>query len=305
MDRALVYLNSDTVVSGDYLTVSASPSLITLWKQVMGNLNDTMGVDDADRPQPPSSYFANPPHGEVRDVNTDWEVDFNGDDWKFGVLGSGSDYTVFLDHFGIPSMDFSFGKREGHYGQYHSIYDSFAWMDHFGGRDGEVGSAFDLMAFSAKIWGLLAMRMATLDIVPLDHIIQGQALSQYASFIEKQVKSNGTIDLHNLTKSVDHYKQAAAKLQLKCTDKNTLDQSNVDDCNEKIAMSERQFLLGSGLPRRPWFKHVLQAPGMDLGYAAEPFPGIQQALDDGDFELAIQQVRMTAERIQAAAMSLE
>jgi N-acetylated-alpha-linked acidic dipeptidase len=316
MKRALVYLNTDTVVSGDYLTVSASPSLITLWKQVMRDLNETVGNDNITS-QPQSGYshnFANPPYGEVRDVNTDWELqmELDKDDWIVGVLGSGSDYTVFLDHFGVPSIDFSFDKRLGHYGQYHSIYDSFAWMDQYGGRDGDVSSAFDLMSFSAKIWGLLAMRMATSDIVPLDHIMQGQALTKYVSHIKEQVKGKGCIDLYNLTKAIENFQQAAATLQLQCTDsfsRKTLvlsaDGIDIDECNDKIAMTERQFLLDAGLPDRPWFKHILQAPGLDLGYAAEAFPGIQQALNERNFDLAQNQVDVTAERIQAAALRLE
>ncbi|KAG7344538.1 transferrin receptor-like dimerization domain containing protein [Nitzschia inconspicua] len=320
LKRALVYLNTDTVVSGDHLSVSASPSLISLWKQVLGDLTTTSSSssDHMERRQLQHKlHFANPPYGEIRDANTNWEMQKTRggeDDWKIGVLGSGSDYTVFLDHFGIPSMDFSFGKSTGHYGQYHSIYDSFAWMDQFGGRDGERGSAFDLMAFAAKIWGVLAIRMATSEIVPLDLIVQGQALTKYTTHIEDQVKSSDELKLQNLTSAVDSYKQAAAKLHLKCKNNHQEPQAQfrsmiesrykIDDCNEKIAMSERRFLSNDGLPRRPWFKHVLQAPGMDLGYAAEAFPGIQQALDEKNFALAQVQLDVTADRIQAAATFL-
>jgi N-acetylated-alpha-linked acidic dipeptidase len=317
MKRSLVYLNTDTVVSGDYLTVSASPSLITLWKQVMRDLNGTAGKDNiTSQTQSGYPFFANPPYGEVHDVNTDWKINMESDkdDWKVDVLGSGSDYTVFLDHFGVPSLDFSFGKRSGQYGQYHSIYDSFAWMDRYGGRDGEISSAFDFMAFSAKIWGLLAMRMASSEIVPLDHIVQGQALTKYLWNIESQVKGKDYINLQNLTKAVASFQQAAAKLQLQCKNNMArwsgkvsglqMNGIDIDECNDRIAMTERQFLLDTGLPGRPWFKHILQAPGIDLGYAAEAFPGIQEALNERNFDLAQDQVAWTAERIQAAALRL-
>ena len=88
--------------------------------------------------------FRNGPFGEIRDANTYWEWD--DDEVKpdgIGILGSGSDSTKFLDHFGIPSLDFSFSKKTT-YGQYHSIfYDSFVWMDRYGGYDDKVGSSFD------------------------------------------------------------------------------------------------------------------------------------------------------------------
>jgi N-acetylated-alpha-linked acidic dipeptidase len=310
--RALAYLNVDTVVSGDHLKVSASPCLISLWKEVMTDMNQMTILD----PSKQMFRFANPPFGEIRDANTNWKVKDNND-LKVGVLGSGSDYTVFLDHFGVPSMDFSFGKPDAQYGQYHSIYDSFGWIDRFGGHPGRPGTAFDLIEHASKMWGLFVMRMAASEVAPLDHIVQGQALTNYAAHILEQV--NGTINTQNLTQAIDNYKKAAAKTQLHCrsgTAKNekvvlssprsrVSDPADTDQCNEKIVMAERQFLLHSGLPKRPWFKHVLQAPGMDLGYAAEAFPGIQQAIDDGDPDVAKEQVELTAERIQAAADFLE
>jgi len=79
----------------------------------------------------------------------------------------------------------------------------------------------------------------------------------------------------------------------------------VDRCNEKLGLTERYFLLDDGLPGRPWFKHCLQAPGMDLGYAAEAFPGIQQALDQGEYTIAQEQIDLTAERIQAASNNFD
>lgn len=311
MNRALAYLNVDTVVSGDHLSVSASPTLITLWKKVLGDLNKTAGHSDI-RDEAPQ--FVNQPYGRILDANTNWEMtttEDGEDEWKVGVLGSGSDYTVFLDHFGIPSMDFSFEKSAGQYGQYHSIYDSFAWMETFGGKDGEVGSAFDIMAFAAKLWGLLAIKMSTDEIVPLDPILQGHAMIKYAAHIEEQSKNNDdTLNVRFLTSAIEDYKKAAAKLQLQCHNGfSSLQQSNlrareVDACNEKITMSERQFLLEEGLPGRQWFKHVLQAPGLDLGYAAEAFPGIQQALNSGNFEDAGKQIELTAHRIHAASQAL-
>jgi hypothetical protein len=99
----------------------------------------------------------------AREIPTsDESVEDNGT--NIGVLGSGSDYTVFLDHFGIPSLDFSYSNSKALYGQCHSIYDSFAWMDRFGGATGKgnddddetiKGTSFELMAFAAKLWGLL------------------------------------------------------------------------------------------------------------------------------------------------------
>ena len=270
------------MVSGDRLSVETTPALATAWEHVLDDLSHMVS-------------FANGPHGEVRDANTNWRLHH---DPKEGILGSGSDYAVFLDHFGIPSLDFSFGKKTA-YGQYHSIYDSFAWMNEYGGTDEKSGSAFAYMAFGAKIWGLLALRLADAGVLPIDQILQADALLNYTKAIEEQRLG---LDLRALNTKVRLYQRASKELNFACTGKTpSLDETS---CNEKLGLVERQFLNDAGLPGRPWFKHICQAPGMDLGYAAEAFPGIQQAIDDGDLHLAQQQVDVAAERIHQVALFL-
>merc|ERR1712038_2031769 len=95
-------------------------------------------------------------------------------------IGSGSDYAVFLDHFGVASIDFYFTRIDGnkqiaHYGQYHSVYDSFDWMSKFGAGDAGAGKpkqAFEYMSTGAKIWGVLALRLADARILPFNHSTQ-------------------------------------------------------------------------------------------------------------------------------------
>ena len=242
------------------------------------------------------------------------------------------------------------------------------------------------------------MRLATSIVVPIDHVIQGNSLDGYISYLKQELnistsntttsststssgrvvgissnsdhdhyKNNRDIDLHNLTDAVMNYKKNAAKLQLHCYDiskkrsmllsssslslpslpssssnqvynngstntntnknnnskiiSNSNDNDNADDyiitllsnkidvCNEKLGLTERFFLLKDGLPGRPWFKHCLQAPGIDLGYAAEAFPGIQQAINnrkkDDNYKIVQEQINLTAERVQLAATNLE
>jgi len=182
------------------------------------------------------------------------------------------------------------------YGVYHSIYDSYDWMNNYGGDQG-VGSCFELMSFGAKIWGVLGMRLADSDVLPFDQREQGAVLESYCDDVDVE-----GLQLGELRESVGAYKAAAEGLAGRgetCSGKQCL------KVNEQLALVERMFLSEAGLPGRTWFKHTLQAPGLYLGYAAEAFPGVQQALDDGDMEVAQQQVDVLVERVQAAAAFMD
>jgi Zn-dependent M28 family amino/carboxypeptidase len=103
--HAVAYINVDTAVSGTYFDAKASPALARVLEAA------TRIVDLPNTTTP---------------LSTVWGID------RLGVLGSGSDYTAFIHHLGVPSMDMNFGPKSGTYGVYHSIYDSFTWMDTFG-----------------------------------------------------------------------------------------------------------------------------------------------------------------------------
>jgi N-acetylated-alpha-linked acidic dipeptidase len=204
---------------------------------------------------------------------------------RLEALGSGSDYTAFLDHLGVPALDFGF---RGPYGVYHSIYDDFRWMD----KLGDPGFAYHVAA--ARVYGLLALRLSSADVLPL-------RFSSYA---------------HTLRDDLDALRRRAVKLQRKPLDKPTdkpavvadfgpvlqaldvleaagrqVDEeaeraartaSSIPRVNEALLQAERAFLSPEGLPRRPWFRHLLVAPGTTTGYASWPFPGLTQAIEDRD-----------------------
>lgn len=184
------------------------------------------------------------------------------------------------------------------------------------------------------------MRLSDSPVVLLDHVAQGRALKRYTSHLKDEI-SNITqsisssispeesrkiaLRIENLTHAVESYAKNAAQIHLVCSKtsaslarlrvagrENPRNSSSaeaslsqtVEKCNEKLGLTERYLLLESGLPRRPWFKHCLQAPGLDLGYAAESFPGIQQALDEADYSLAQEQIDIAAATIFSAADNL-
>jgi N-acetylated-alpha-linked acidic dipeptidase len=259
-------LNVDSAVSGSTLEISLSPSLAPFVSEVLKDIPDP--IDNS------STLF---------------------DTWgqSFGVLGSGSDYTVFLHHLGIASADFSFAGGDK-YGVYHSVYDSFYWMDNFGDPEFKRHKAM------AQFWGLAALRLADSAVLPFNYSHYAEQLGSYLTSLEKMVAmANQTIDFSPLEQSITQLMTAGVQIDADFLKQNTNAVPN--SLNERLYRAERKFLVPEGLPGRKWFKHLIQAPGLDTGYGAVIFPSIVDAVDNGDFELAASEVPKVAEKIKAVA----
>jgi len=231
----------DVAVTGSQFSASATPSLESVLK------NAASQVTDPNTGQPLASLWTTPT----------------------SVLGSGSDYTSFLDHYGIASTDFSFS---GSYGVYHSAYDSLYWTEHFGDPE------FKYHVAAAQLWGLVALKLADSEVVPYNYTLYGQRLSDYYASIQRLLQqTNQTMDLSQLTASITSFQQAAKKLVLTA------------DNNDRMTYTERQFLYAQGLPQRPYYRHLIQAPGLYSGYGADVYPGLTQAIRDLNLDQAAQQ----------------
>merc|ERR1712048_588890 len=164
--RALVYLNVDTGVSGQTFHASGTP---TLGKVLAGVL------------------------GQVRDPRSGVPLSEHWGDGDLYVLGSGSDYTVFIDHLGIPSLDMAFSPGRP-YGVYHSVYDSFTWMQ----TEGDPG--FHYHKVMAQIWGLVALRLSGASDappvpLPLNITLQAEAIAGYISDAKMKTAAAGGLAL--------------------------------------------------------------------------------------------------------------
>jgi N-acetylated-alpha-linked acidic dipeptidase len=226
-------------------------------------------------------------------------------------LGSGSDYTVFVDHLGIPAVDA--GLRGG-YGVYHSIYDNFNWMEHFGDPE------FLNHATAARLYTLIAMRAAGAEVVPMRFAPYGLALREHVDELRtlrarKQRQADGRLltpgaefeDVSDLIRAVQEFQDQARVLDHAAESvagRDGRDRSRLASLNDAIAGVERTFLLDEGLPGRPWFKHAIYAPGLSTGYAAWPLPAIRQAIEDNDSGRLAKAVASTSERIRRAAAAL-
>lgn len=168
------------------------------------------------------------------------------------------------------------------YGVYHSIYDSYHWVAT------EADPTFEYHQTMALIWGLIALELSTEPILPFNYVQQGKALQQYLRKVH-EMDIHESLDFSGLNQTITKFGQAALSLE-KDIEYTRNNGGNVDKINERIGFAERSFLHPEGLPKRKWFKHVLQSPGLYLGYAADVFPGVTQAIRDGNFELAQKEI---------------
>jgi N-acetylated-alpha-linked acidic dipeptidase len=321
--NAVAYVNLDSAVTGPDLDVGGVPSLRDLVLETAAVLPEPRRggtLLDAWRARKQGEWARTEP-ALPETADRRFELHLN-------PLGSGSDFTAFLDHAGVASLDFSF---EGGYGVYHSIYDSFFWMEKFG----DPGFQYHVVA--ARFYGLLAMRLAAADIVPLRYVPYGRALERELELRRREVirerrvweaaraRPDGALpgaeaaearkkqpllpDFAPLARAIERLGAGAGGLdasvaRLEGAPRGTVDAGALARLNDALVQIERAFLDPRGLPGRPWFRHTLYAPGFTTGYSSWPFPGVVQALDDRDQAAFEAQLRVLISRIDAATEAM-
>nr|MDQ3418888.1 aminopeptidase [Acidobacteriota bacterium] len=297
----------DAVVTGPELEMSGSASLLALAVEAAREVTD---------PKRGGSVGAGWEARQRTAWSTATPVDINAkEDAKFAArlapLGSGSDYTVFLDHLGVPSWDFGFN---GGYGVYHSVYDNFRWMEKYGDPE------FLYHAAGARLWGLMAMRLASADIVPLRYSTYARDLQvdldnmrrdvirrarTQAAPGEADAKPALNADFAPVLTALDELRAAgeaadrAADAAIKSSDAAT-----VKRINEALTSVEAAFLDAKGLPNRPWFRHMLIGPGLTTGYAPWPFPALQEAVEAKDSAMFTREVARVVAALKAGTERL-
>ena len=263
-DKAVAYLNLDAAVSGPHFGAQTVPSL---WKLLRGVTRD---VKD---PKTGKSVYEQWQQ-RTNDLRTEEERHTQGEA-RIGPLGSGSDYTPFLQHLGIASTDMSFG---GDYGVYHSAYDSFYWMEHFG------DPGFQYHVAAAQIWGTLALRLADADGLSFDYT---DYANEIRSFFREDLKIAGwrnlasAFDEKPMNAAIDDFAKEAERIEKARQDAiKSGDREKLARINDALMNAERQFIDQRGLRGRGWYKHQIYAPGIYTGYAAQPLTDFRQGLDD-------------------------
>jgi N-acetylated-alpha-linked acidic dipeptidase len=291
------YFNVDVAVSGQKFGASAVPSLKQFLRDVTKAVPSPKGGtvyeewQKADQPGAPSMQSPAEAIGDTRRLppaSTKGDV-------TVGDLGSGSDYTAFQQHLGVPSTDIS---STGPYGVYHSVFDNFAWFKKFGDPD------FVYEQQMARVFGLEALRMADTDVLPYDYEEYGKEIAAYLDAAKKRAEEkfgNRALDFIAVMAAARHFQEAGAKILLK--QKNP--PRNSARLNQALRNAERALLVPEGLPHRPWFRHAIYAPGEYTGYAAVVIPGVNEALDKGDAGRARQQLAVLTLALERAAKALQ
>jgi Transferrin receptor-like dimerisation domain. len=214
--------------------------------------------------------------------------------------GSGSDYTVFLQHLGVPSTDIS---SSGDYGVYHSAFDNFAWFKKFGDPD------FVYEQQMARVFGLELLRMSSADLLPYDYANYGKEIAVYLDSAQGKSKDRFGEKSPNFSSAIQaaHRLQEAGNKVLSMQKKAAASSSpdGVNALNARLRNAERALLIPEGLPNRPWYHHAIYAPGQYTGYAAVVIPGVTEAIDGKDLKRTEQQIAALAAALSRAAKILE
>jgi N-acetylated-alpha-linked acidic dipeptidase len=191
---------------------------------------------------------------------------------------------VFLNFLGIPTVGLTF---VGPYGVYHSMYDDFYWMNHFG------DPGYRYHSLMAQLWGVTALRLANADILPFDFASYGANIRKFISSLDAATHASAKIDLIPLQDRVSAFEAAGRELKdiaSRAVAHGHLNAAEADRVNEELMQVERNWCNPEGIPGRPWWKHTLY--GARYTYAHLELPGLTEAAETGDWARAAEQAKI-------------
>ncbi len=290
LQHAVAYFNTDVGVAGPNFDAAAVPSLKQFLREVTQEVPSPQGGSvyqawkaeaarsDASGPGSSGSEVSSKPLADA-------EV-------HVGDLGSGSDYTPFIQHLGVPSTDIGSG---GKYGVYHSVFDNYAWFTKF------ADPTFVYEQQQARVFGLEVLHMADTDVLPYDYQTYGKEIENYLKTAQKAAgEKHLSLDFAAAEKAAGRFSAAATAVHAR----QTAASGDLTALNTALRGAEADLLNAKGLPGRPWFKHTIYAPGEYTGYAAVVIPGVTEAVEAGDASRAQGQLAVLADALDRAAATL-
>lgn len=321
-DKVVAYINSDSNGRG-FLYAGGSPTLEKLVNEVAREVPDPQtNVSVADRLRARELVDAS-----VRERATIRERK----EFRLSALGSGSDFTPFLQHLGVASLNIGFGGEDSG-GSYHSIYDSFDHYSRFGDPTFEYGAAL------AKTGGRLVLRLANSDLLPFEFVAFATAIDGYATEVGRLSSDMAAeIDDHNrmvddqsfvlaadpkqpfvgpkrkppavkldfgpLERAIGELQEKAKKFDRALSERGASGKGLADaqrrELNTLYCGLERALTLDEGLPQRSWYRHFVYAPGAYTGYGVKTFPAIREAIEREQWAVAADQILVAAKVLGA------
>lgn len=317
--HAVAYFNSDSNARG-YFRAEGSHSLENFVNDVAKDITD---------PETGMSVWKRAKLVDIARANPQMRAEIRSRaDMRIPALGSGSDYTVFIDHLGIASVNLGYGGEDQGGGQYHSVYDDFYYYTHF------MDTTFDYGRALAQTAGTMVMRMADADILPFQYSDLADTVHMYLNQLQTlatdsraeakerdQELADGVykalydpkepqmtpppaeaippyLNFAPLEQASDDLTDAAKKFDAAF---NAADGSAPPEINVDLIKSERLLTDSRGLPERPWFQHLLYAPGFYTGYGVKTIPGVREAIEQKQWTEAGVQMGRVSEALENEA----
>ncbi|WP_298735468.1 transferrin receptor-like dimerization domain-containing protein [uncultured Chitinophaga sp.] len=321
--KAVAYINTDGNGRG-FLGAGGSHALTKLMDGIAKDVTD---------PQTQVSIYERLKAAQVlRAVPAKRKEQLEKKSLTLGALGSGSDYSPFFQHLGIPSLNLGFGGEDDG-GEYHSVYDSYDDYTRFKDPGFHYGVAL------SKVAGRAALRLADADVLPFDFSDLYKTIHSYVKDItdqtdqlrESTLLENRLIKEHTYQLAADPTKpftvpaekdavpyidfsalqnalvaldRASAKLADSLA-KSTISPAARQSLNEALYKAEQSLLTDGGLPRRSWYKHTIYAPGFYTGYGVKTLPGVREAIEQRNWKEAREQIQVAAAAVNRLSAKLD
>ena len=314
--KVVTYINSDGNGRG-FLYVGGSHTLEPMIGEIARDVNDPqLNISVLERTR--AAYATRAANTAARRNVLDKKA------MTIGALGSGSDYSPFFQHAGIPSLNIGFGGEDDG-GEYHSIYDSYDMYVRF--KD----PGFDYCITLAKTAGRATLRLADATVLPFDfkafHTTVNGYLNEVISLLDNVRESTDVenrmirenyfayaqdpkvkyvspvakesvpyLDFSPLQNSIQALKASSAAYS-DIVASHKVSAAQLNQLNKTLFQAEQKLMVDSGLPRRPWYKHTIYSPGYYTGYGVKTLPGIREAIEQRNWKEAQEQISVAAAAI--------
>ena len=322
--KTVAYLNSDGNSRG-FVGFSGSHALEQFFNEIATDVMDPQtGVSVSDR------RYAR----TLAEADRSAKAKMIGNKYmKIGALGAGSDYSPFFQHLGIPSANIGYGG-EGNGGEYHSIYDSYDHFTRFKDPGFKYGSAL------AKTTGRAMMRLANADVLPFEYSLLVNTIAEYLADLKSMTdqmridtdvenklikekiydlakdptlgfaspKAKETVpflDFSKIDNAMVQVKSSAEALKTNLIAAEKMDPSKLVSLNKILFQSEQELLFSKGLPRRPWYKHMIYAPGFYTGYGVKTIPAVREGIEERNWKEAQEYIEIVASTLLQFSGSLQ